>query len=177
MKWCSFASKVSDPSVQIQLGSSPLPWVTTLNLITFNQKGARKSQSNFFSKFWCEAHLSSSLLNTNILLFQSRECYLPEMFTANLASVLRFLGQKLEVTPRGNTLLSKEIKLCWQKYERLKSWCLEKEDKEWYLGIYLKVWVCAQELPKFRRVWESFKQFVAGLCRIFIMFSPDSRDH
>ena len=148
-----------------------LEWPPSTKLLSTRKVG------RIYSNIWYKTLPLPSLLNTENPLLQRRECYIREIFRANLASVLRFLGQKLKVTPRGNTLLSKEIKLCWQKYERLKSWCLEKEDKEWYLGIYLKVWVCAQELPKFRRVWESFKQFVAGLCRIFIMFGPDSRDH
>ena len=47
-----------------------------------------------------------------------------------------------------------------------------KDSKESFENInFCKFWCAGQELPKFRRVCESFKQFVARVCRIFIIWT------
>ena len=161
-------------------------------------------------------------MKTKNLLFQSRACSPREIFTANLASVLLFLGQELEATPRGNNLQDEHTKepgpllgknylneaiipmfsltktkekhrnqqkedVDYSSIEDIKSLHIEqvgeissqfinrsaaKDSKESFENInFCKFWCARQELPKFRRVCESFKQFVARVCRIFIIWT------
>ena len=105
IKWLLFnISRWVTSQPKFSLAAPPsLEWPPSTKLLSTRKVG------RIYSNFWYKARPLPSLLNTENLLLQRRECYIREIFRANLASVLRFLGQKLKVTPRGNTLLNKEI--------------------------------------------------------------------